>query len=43
MIERYYEWEKKRQAVEESNVLDECDDSVEDIEDGVENYYNNGE
>jgi len=43
IIERYYEWKKRRRAIEESNVLDEDNDSVEDIEDGVENYYDNSE
>jgi 8-oxo-dGTP diphosphatase len=43
IIERYYEWEKKRQAIEESNILDEDDDNVEDIEEEVGSDYDNGE
>lgn len=39
IIKRYYEWKRKRQAVEESNILDEDDDDVEDVEVGSENDY----
>jgi len=43
IIERYYEWKKKRQAVEESNILDEDDDNVEDLEDEIGSDYDNGQ
>jgi ADP-ribose pyrophosphatase YjhB (NUDIX family) len=43
IIEKYYKWNKKRQATEESKILDEDDDDVEDVEDGIENNYDDGE
>jgi len=43
IIDRYYEWKKKRQAAEESKILDEDDDNVEDAEDGSGNDYDSGE
>lgn len=43
IIERYYEWKRKRQVAEESNILDEDDDDVEDVEVGSENDYDDGE
>ncbi len=37
IIERYYEWKKKRLPSEESPTLDEDDNDVGDVEDDVEN------
>lgn len=39
IIKRYYEWKKKWQTIEESIILDEDDDDVEDVEDRLENDY----
>ncbi len=36
IIERYYEWKKKRQTSEESLTVDEDDDDVGDVKDDVE-------
>ncbi len=43
IVERYYEWKKKRQETVESNILDEDDADVGDAEDGPGNDYDNGE
>jgi hypothetical protein len=43
IIDRYYEWKAKHQVVEESNILDEDDDDVEDGEVGSENDYDDEE
>jgi len=43
IIDRYYEWKKKRLAAEESTILDEDDDDVEDVEDEAGNDYDSGE
>jgi len=43
IIDRYFEWKKKRQTVEESKILDEDDDDVEDVKDGSENDYDDSE
>lgn len=43
ILERYYEWKKKRQTAEQSKILDEDDDNVEDAWDEVEGDYDNDE
>jgi len=43
IIERYYEWKKKRHLPEESKVIDEDDNDVRDVEDEVESDYDNDE
>jgi 8-oxo-dGTP diphosphatase len=42
IIERYHEWKKRRQA-EGSNILDEDDDDIEDVEESVGNDYDAGD
>ena len=39
IIERYYEWKRKRQPSEESRVIDEDDNDAGDEEDETENDY----
>lgn len=43
IIERYYEWKKKRQPSTESKIIDEDDNDVGDVEDEVESDYDNDE
>lgn len=43
IIERYYEWKEKHQAAEESIILDEDDDDVEDVENGLGNGHDKDE
>ena len=43
IIERYYEWKKEQQTPEESRIIDEDDNDVEDVEDGIESDYDSGE
>lgn len=43
IIERYYEWKKKRQPSEGSPTLDEADSDIGDVEDEVEGGYDNNE
>lgn len=39
IIERYYKWKKKWQPSEESKIMDEDDNDVEDVEDKVVSDY----
>ncbi|MFC2072855.1 NUDIX domain-containing protein [Chloroflexota bacterium] len=43
IIEKYYEWKKKRQLSEETKILDEDDNDVDDVEDEVEIDYGSDE
>lgn len=39
IIERYYEWKKRRQPSEKSRVIDEDDNDAGDVEDEIESDY----
>jgi len=43
IVDRYYDWKKKRQVGEEPSVLDEDEDDTEDAEERSESEYDNGE
>ena len=43
IIEKYYEWKKKRQLSEETKILDEDDNDVDDVEDEIEINYGSDE
>jgi len=43
IIERYYEWKKKTRPFEESEIIDEDDNDVGDVEDEVESDYDGDE
>jgi len=43
IIERYYEWKKKRQPSEESEIIDEDGNDVGDVEDEVVSDYDDDE